>query len=41
VSIGAATFEPGEAPLSPNAIVHDADSALYRAKQKGRNRTSA
>lgn len=41
VSIGVATFEPGEAPLSPNAIVHDADSALYRAKQKGRNRTSA
>ncbi|WP_115554231.1 GGDEF domain-containing protein [Xanthomonas arboricola] len=41
VSVGAATFEPGEAPLTPDAIVHDADSALYRAKQSGRDRTSA
>ncbi|WP_276594402.1 sensor domain-containing diguanylate cyclase [Xanthomonas hortorum] len=41
VSVGAATFEPGEAPLTPDAFVHDADSALYRAKQNGRDRTSA
>ncbi|WP_184408939.1 sensor domain-containing diguanylate cyclase [Xanthomonas sp. 3075] len=41
VSVGAATFEPGQAPLTPDAIVQDADSALYRAKQKGRDRTSA
>ncbi|MCC4619081.1 sensor domain-containing diguanylate cyclase [Xanthomonas cassavae CFBP 4642] len=41
VSVGAATFEPGEAPRTPDAIVHDADSALYRAKQGGRDRTSA
>uniref|UniRef100_UPI00131EF923 diguanylate cyclase domain-containing protein n=1 Tax=Xanthomonas fragariae TaxID=48664 RepID=UPI00131EF923 len=41
VSVGAATFEPGDAPLTPDAFVHDADSALYRAKQNGRDRTSA
>ncbi|MCC8441324.1 sensor domain-containing diguanylate cyclase [Xanthomonas cannabis] len=41
VSVGAATFEPGETPQTPDAIVHDADSALYRAKQSGRDRTSA
>ncbi|WP_181141303.1 MULTISPECIES: sensor domain-containing diguanylate cyclase [Xanthomonas] len=41
VSVGAATFEPGQAPRTPDAFVHDADSALYRAKQNGRDRTSA
>lgn len=41
VSVGAATFEPGETPLTPDAIVRDADGALYRAKQGGRDRTSA
>ncbi|WP_180970547.1 sensor domain-containing diguanylate cyclase [Xanthomonas arboricola] len=41
VSVGVATFEPGETPRTPDAFVHDADSALYRAKQNGRDRTSA
>jgi diguanylate cyclase (GGDEF)-like protein len=41
VSVGTATFEPGETPLTPDAIVRDADGALYRAKQGGRDRTSA
>ncbi len=41
VSVGAATFEPGEVPMSSDDIVHDADSALYRAKQRGRDRASA
>ncbi|WP_434988249.1 diguanylate cyclase domain-containing protein [Xanthomonas melonis] len=40
VSIGSATFEPGQTPAAPETIVHDADVALYRAKQAGRNRTA-
>ncbi len=38
VSIGVA--EPGERNTSPEAVLRAADAALYRAKDKGRNRVS-
>lgn len=38
VSIGVA--EPGERAAAPEAVLRAADGALYRAKEKGRNRTS-
>jgi diguanylate cyclase (GGDEF)-like protein len=36
VSLGVATY-PSETVDSPNALIHEADKALYRAKQAGRN----
>lgn len=39
VSVGAASIRPGELQSSVNAIVADADEALYSAKKAGRNRT--
>lgn len=38
VSIGVA--EPGERNATPEAVLRAADAALYRAKEKGRNRVS-
>jgi len=37
VSIGVAAY-PSSAADTPNALIHEADAALYRAKQAGRNR---
>ncbi len=41
VSIGLAATKPGEKTLSANELQRQADEALYRAKQAGRNRVSA
>ncbi len=38
ISVGVATYEPG---LTAEALVARADTALYRSKRTGRNRTSA
>jgi diguanylate cyclase (GGDEF)-like protein len=38
VSIGISTILPADVLLSPSELIHRADEALYRAKQKGRNR---
>jgi two-component system, cell cycle response regulator len=40
ISAGVATFEPG-ADLGPDALLEQADRALYTAKQHGRNRVAA
>ena len=39
ISVGVATF-PGDA-TDPNALIHEADLAVYRAKLQGRNRVLA
>jgi two-component system cell cycle response regulator len=38
VSLGVAVNDGGAAPADANALVKQADKALYRAKEKGRNR---
>jgi len=38
VSSGVAASQ-GESPLEPHALIHRADDALYRAKNRGRNRS--
>ena len=38
VSIGVAASSGNEGNQTPEAVLHDADKALYRAKQQGRNR---
>ena len=40
VSIGVATFYPG-APIPAAELLAQADAALYRAKEAGRNRVTA
>ncbi len=37
-SLGVTTFEPGQAQYSLDRLLGQADQALYRAKQTGRNR---
>ena len=39
ISAGVATFQPGEA-RSVDTILQEADAALYRAKEAGRNRVA-
>jgi two-component system cell cycle response regulator len=39
VSVGVASY-PSQTVDSPNALIREADKALYRAKQAGRNRTA-
>jgi diguanylate cyclase (GGDEF)-like protein len=38
ISIGIATFDPATGPLTPEALIHRADQALYHAKHEGRDR---
>jgi len=33
-----ATFDPATGPLTPEALIHRADQALYHAKHEGRDR---
>ena len=41
VSIGVATFEPGDRSETLVHLIHEADKALYSAKEAGRNRVVA
>lgn len=39
VSVGVASMRPDEKDASAQALIHQADQALYQAKNRGRNRT--
>jgi diguanylate cyclase (GGDEF)-like protein/PAS domain S-box-containing protein len=38
VSIGVTVHQPGDGPVTVEELVHDADTAMYRAKELGKNR---